>query len=89
MLAANACHSLLPRGGSAGTPQDRRKKFAFALTVARCLRAHGFPNFPDPSASSQGTSQSLSSAGIDANSPQFQAAEATCEKRARKALGLP
>jgi hypothetical protein len=88
MLAENACKSLLPRGGSEGTPQDRREKFAFALTVARCLRAHGFPNFPDPTASSQG-GQSLSRAGIDTNSSQFQAAEMACETQARKALRLP
>jgi hypothetical protein len=87
-LSANdACKSLL-RSGGMGTPQERQTKFAFALKVARCLRAHGYPNFPDPTVSSQGTSQNLSGAGIDPSAPQFQAAEMACEKQARKALGL-
>jgi hypothetical protein len=86
--ASDACKSLL-RSGGMGSPQDRQEKLAFALKVARCLRAHGYPNFPDPTVSSQGTSESLGGAGIDANSPQFQAAETTCEKQARQALGLP
>jgi hypothetical protein len=84
-LGANEdCKHLLPRGGSTGTPQERQQKFAFALKVARCLRAHGSPDFPDPTASGQDIPP-----GIDTHSPQFQAAETACEKRARKALGLP
>jgi hypothetical protein len=35
--ADETCKHLLSHGGSAGTPQDRREKFAFALQVARCL----------------------------------------------------
>lgn len=89
LSAQDACKHLLARGGSAGTPQDRRDKFAFALQVAGCLRAHGYPNFPDPTVSSQGTSQDLNGAGIDTSSPQFQAVETACETHARKALGLP
>lgn len=89
LSAQDACKHLLSSGGSAGTPQNRQEKFAFALKVARCLRTHGFPNFPDPTVSSQGTSQNLSAAGIDSSSPEFQAAETVCEKQARKALGLP
>ena len=72
-----------PERRRSGTPQDRQEKLAFALKVARCLRAHGFPNFPDP------PDQSLGRAGIDPSSPQFQAAETACENEARKALGLP
>ena len=85
-IAANdRCEHLLPRGGgSSGTPQERREKLLFALKVARCVRTHGFPTFPDPSGSSQGNSP-----GIDLSSPQFQTAETGCEKQVRKALGLP
>jgi hypothetical protein len=82
-LSANDACKNLRRGGSEGTPQNRQEKFAFALKVARCLRLHGFPNFPDP------PDQNLSRAGIDPNSTQFQAAETACENEARKALGLP
>ncbi len=74
-LAANdACKGLLvERRRCRGPPQDRQEKFAFALKVARCLRSHGFPNFPDP------PNQNLSGTGIDPNSTQFQAAETACE----------
>lgn len=82
LTANDACKSLLPSGGT-GTAQDRQAKFAFALKVARCLRAHGYPNFPDPTVSSQGTSESLRGTGIDESSTQFQAAETGCENRAR------
>jgi hypothetical protein len=82
--ADNACRHLLSRGGTIGTPQERREKLVFALKVAHCLRKHGYPTFPDPS----GSSQSKPS-GIDVSSPQFQTAEMSCEKQEQKALGLP
>ncbi len=88
LTAQQACEHFLSSGGSIGTPQDRGVKFAFALNVARCLRTHGFHRFSDPIVSSQGTSQNLSGAGIDPNSPQFQTAQTTCEKQARRTLGL-
>jgi len=68
----------------AGTPQQRQQKLAFALKLAQCLRRHGFPGFPDPTASGQGVPP-----GIDPNSPQFQAAQTTCKRQAQRALGLP
>jgi hypothetical protein len=83
LAAQAACNHLLSSGGSAGTPQNQQEKFVFALKVARCLRARGFRNFPDPTVSSQGTSQSLSGAGIDPNSTQFQAEQTACEKQTR------
>jgi hypothetical protein len=88
LSAQNACKRLLPSGG-VGTAADRQAKSAFALKVARCLRANGFPNFPDPTVSGRTTSENLSGAGIDPNAPRFQAAETACEDQARKALGLP
>ncbi|HEY2541681.1 MAG TPA: hypothetical protein VGH92_01390 [Gaiellaceae bacterium] len=82
--AANvACKHLLTSGGT-GSPQDQRQKFTFALKVAACLRAHGYPDFPDPTSSGQSVPP-----GIDTQSPQFQTVETSCEARARKALGLP
>ena len=69
-----------------------RQKLAFALTVARCMRAHGFPTYPDPAtarSSSQGSGTRFEGTGIDLKSAKFQTAETNCEKQARKALGLP
>ncbi len=82
--ADETCRHFLSRGGSMGTPQQRREKLLFGLKVARCLRTHGFPTFPDPSGSSVSKP-----AGIDLSSPQFQSAELNCEKQEQKALGLP
>ncbi len=82
-VASRTCKHLLPRGGT-GTPQQRQQKFAFALKVAQCLRRHGFPSFPDPTASGEQIPP-----GIDIHSSRFQAAETNCEKQGRKALGLP
>ena len=45
----DACKNLLPSGGTA-TPQQRQQKLAFALKVAACLRAHGYPELPRPDA---------------------------------------
>jgi hypothetical protein len=82
-VAQQACRHLLSSGGSA-TPQQRQQKLAFAVKVAQCLRGHGYPNFPDPTASGQNIPS-----GIDTNSPQFQTTETGCEKQAQKALGFP
>jgi hypothetical protein len=83
LAAQHACESVLTRGRSTGTPQQRQQKLAFGLKVAQCLRTHGFPNFPDPTGSSQALPR-----GIDPSSPQFETAQTTCEKQEQKALGL-
>jgi hypothetical protein len=83
LAAQHACEHLLSRGGTAATPRQRRQKLAFGLKVAQCLRAHGYPNFPDPTGSSQALPP-----GIDPGSPPFQAAETACEKQAQQALGV-
>ena len=75
----------LASGGGAATPKQEEQKLVFGVHVARCLRAHGYPGFPDPTRLG---SQSLP-AGIDTNSPQFQSAETACEQQAQRALGLP
>jgi len=83
--ANDACEHLLSNGDTPATPQQRQQKLAFGVKVARHMRTHGFPTMPDPT----GLGANPRPSGIDTNSPQFQAAAATCEQRARKALGLP
>jgi hypothetical protein len=83
LTAQHACESVLTRDRSTGTPQQQQQKLAFGLKVAQCLRAHGFPTFPDPTGSSQALPP-----GIDPSSPQFETAQTTCEKQEQKALGL-
>jgi hypothetical protein len=83
LAAQHACESVLSRGTSTGTPQQRQQKLAFGLKVAECLRTHGYPTFPDPT----GSSQELPP-GIDPSSPQFEAAQTTCEHEEQQAIGL-
>ncbi|HSY38979.1 MAG TPA: hypothetical protein VLA79_05605 [Polyangia bacterium] len=41
------CKKLLPPGPGSGSPPSA-KTLAHFLTVARCMRQHGVPEFPDP-----------------------------------------
>jgi hypothetical protein len=56
---------------------------AKALAFARCLRAHGVPNYPDPTVNDSGNGSSItthvsSGSGVDQKSPVFQAAVRAC-----------
>jgi hypothetical protein len=74
-----ACRSLVPKGG---LPVPTEAQSAAAITqllhYAECIRAHGVPNYPDPT--SQGIRISPSS-GIDPNSPIFIAAQKSCQNQ--------
>ena len=75
-----ACQNLLPSGsaGPSGGGASPSQMIAAQLKLARCMRAHGFPNFPDPS--SNGQLLFKLSSGIDPNSPQFKAANSYCAR---------
>jgi len=45
--AYTACRKDLP-SGQAGPPVPTAAQLRFALAFARCVRKHGFPQFPDP-----------------------------------------
>jgi hypothetical protein len=49
------------------------------LQFAQCMRSHEVPNFPDPSPG-EGQLNAISAAGINTQSPTYQAAEQACEK---------
>jgi len=51
--AQKACQSLMPGGAGGAGPNGQKSDMtrAQALRLARCIRAHGVPNFPDPNAS--------------------------------------
>jgi hypothetical protein len=77
--AASACQHLLPRGGPANqSPAHSQAQIAAALAFARCMRAHGFTHFPDPSSSGQLTHQMLAAASIDIHLPAVQQAADAC-----------
>jgi hypothetical protein len=84
--AESSCTHLLSSGA---VTQGDEQKIAFALKVARCMRRHGFPTYPDPTTSGQGSGTRFAGTGIDTKSPRFQMAEINCEKQAKKGLALP
>src|ERR1700691_4035281 len=48
--AHKACAQLLDGGGS-GSPAGLASEKLGLLSLAKCMRLHGFPNFPDPTTS--------------------------------------
>jgi hypothetical protein len=78
--AMQACRKYLPNGGHPSAAQTAKVK-AQALAMARCMRSHGVPNFPDPqfqSGPGGGFGIRIGGAGINPNSPAFQAAQKAC-----------
>jgi hypothetical protein len=77
--AVSACRHLLPDGGpSNDTPARRQARIAAGLAFARCLRTHGFPNFPDPTSTGQLTPEMVTQAGINIHQPAVLDAADAC-----------
>jgi hypothetical protein len=79
--AEKACKSLAPPR-RAPSPALQAKMQESALKFSQCMRTHGVPNFPDPTFSGGGAKLTLKASGangIDPNSPQFRAAQRTCQ----------
>jgi hypothetical protein len=76
--AMQSCRSQLPNGGHPPALTASRK--AAMLKFSQCMRAHGLPNFPDPTFGSNGQVGLLfhAQSGLDPNSPQFKQAQAAC-----------
>lgn len=78
--AMKACRSYLPNGGTPSPAKTAQIK-AQALAMARCMRTHGVPDFPDPqfqSGPGGGFGIRLGGPGVDPKSPAFQAAQKSC-----------
>jgi hypothetical protein len=58
------------------------------LQLAHCMRSNGVPNFPDPSPGG-GLLNAISAAGIDTQSPAYEAAFQACQKYAPAGNGTP
>lgn len=65
-------------GGASGTGSPSSDKRAIALAYSRCMRSHGVPNFPDPSAGGGISIQGGPGSGLDPRSPAFKSAQSTC-----------
>ncbi len=81
-LAALACAVALSACGSSGDSIAAASGGPSAsdagLRFADCMRSHGVPNFPDPSAG--GGIQISSGSGVNPQSPGFQSAQNECSK---------
>ena len=74
--AMKSCKHLLPGGG--GQPMSQ-KQLNSLVKEAECMRAHGFPDYPDPErAANGGVEEQPLPSSIDTSSPQFLAAEKAC-----------
>jgi hypothetical protein len=74
--ARKACKQYLPGGGGPPPPLTATQKRQ-VLAMARCMRTHGVPNFPDPNFAGGGIKSQLPS-GVDPQSPAFQKAADAC-----------
>ena len=86
--AMNACGHLLPTRGGAPpqTAQQERTQVADELSFARCMRSHGVPGFPDPTAQGQLSIAMVQAHGIDVHSPVVLQVVHTCLPASHGAL---
>ncbi|HEX3977519.1 MAG TPA: hypothetical protein VHW96_14725 [Solirubrobacteraceae bacterium] len=78
--AQAACQHIIgnPRHGSDDNHAQQRVKTEALVAFARCLRAHGFPNFPDPDATGQLSQEAITKAGINFHTPALLTAGKSC-----------
>ncbi len=73
--ASQACQHLFP--ATPPSTGELHQQFLKGLQTAKCMRAHGYPDWPDPQ-QGNGTNLQTVPIGIDTHSPQFQAAAKKC-----------
>jgi hypothetical protein len=84
-ISLAACGSSNPTTNAAS--QSVNANYTKALAFASCMRLHGVPNFPDPTAGSNGgmrieqTNGSMKVNGVTVNAPAFQAAQQACRSK--------
>ena len=78
--ASTTCQSLTPGGARSPSGQKSNLSLAQELALAKCMRAHGVSNLPDPNASGAIPPLSLS-----LTSPQVQHAFQTCQSASSNA----
>ena len=81
--AEQKCRKDLPQGAPVSTSELNELR-AGALAMAKCMRAHGVTNFPDPAVSAgpgghgDGVRVQVGGAGVNPTAPALQAAQQTC-----------
>ncbi len=79
-MAQSACKGILPvpENGGAANAAEAHIHAQTILAFARCLRSHGVPDFPDPTAQGQLTPSTIRAAGVDLQAPAFLTAAKAC-----------
>ncbi|MGP0049818.1 MAG: hypothetical protein ACLPZR_13340 [Solirubrobacteraceae bacterium] len=81
LAAESTCRRLVP-GVMPSSPNQTQthtpSQIAAMLAFARCIRSHGFPNFPDPTSSGDVTHEMVASAGINLHQPAVLQAGDAC-----------
>lgn len=81
--AQKACQKLLPGGGpQALSPAQKAEMIKAELALAKCMRTHGYPSFPDPG--SDGSLDLKQTGAFDPTSSQFQSAMQACRPKGGK-----
>jgi hypothetical protein len=75
--AEKACSKYAP-ANVAPSPAQQKAHQEQALKFSACMRSHGVPNFPDPKFSGGGNVE-MNMSGVNAGSPQVQAAAKACQ----------
>ncbi len=79
--AYDACRSQLPAGDQIQlSPAQLHQLLGLVLRHAQCMRAHGIPNFPDPTVQDGAIHTSLAAAGVDPDTPFFASAQQACRQ---------
>jgi hypothetical protein len=76
-LIAILCGALVAACGSSGNSSANASKAGAALEFARCMRAHGVSNFPDPPTGGGGTQ--IGGSGLNPQAPAFRSAQQACK----------
>jgi hypothetical protein len=81
--AQTACRHLLPNGGQP-SQAAQEKQLEQALKYTQCMRAHGVPNFPDPTRGPNGLYgyHIPNGSGINPQSATYQKASQACQSSA-------
>jgi hypothetical protein len=76
--AQQACRGILPAPKNGGTQESVGPGKQALLELARCVRSHRYPRFPDPDAQGQLTRGMVTAAGIDMQAPGFLRTAESC-----------
>ena len=88
-VTQSACAHLLPNGGQMTQAESQRDLEAM-LRIARCMRSHSVPTWPDPTNGPAGWGFNLVHVhGFDPNSPQIDHKMGECSRLLPAGIGVP